>query len=224
MAREEPPSAVTTACPQCGEETLHTVLHGRASRPGGGFTFEGTVECVECSTVHHAVVREPAPTEVHVVVSHGGQSRSTRIAVDSEDEVSVDEAFIVDGTSCKLTGIQTKDERWVESAPVAQVKTLWMKQFEELAVGFAINLGHKTITKTLAAKPEHEFTIGEEHLFGRLRVTVHAIKTKERMLKRGSAAAEDIVRIFAKPTPLGGEKPRPDKRAREEMRQREGRQ
>jgi len=79
------------------------------------------------------------------------------------------------------------------------------------------------VAKTTLAKADQEFTIGEEHLFGRLRVTVHAIKTKERLLKRGSAEAADIIRVFAKPTPLGDFTPRPDKRTREALRGREER-
>jgi uncharacterized Zn finger protein len=91
-------------------------------------------------------------------------------------------------------------------------------------VGFAINLDHKTITKSIPAEPEREFTVGEEHLFGRLRVTVHAIKTKERLLKRGTATAAEIVRVFAKPTPLGTSGgARPDKRTREQLREKDER-
>lgn len=217
----EPPSAVTTACPDCGEETLHTVLRGRTSSGAGAFTLDATVQCTECERVHHAIVREPAPADIPVVISKGDASRRTRLQLSPDEEVTLEEAFVVDGLTCRLTGIEAKDLRWVDAAAVKDVKTLWMKEFEELAVGFAINLGHKTITKTLAVKPEHEFTVGEEHVFGRLRVTVHAIKTKERLLKRGSAEAADVVRVFAKPTPLGGAKPRPDKKTREQMRGRE---
>ena len=220
-AGQEPPSAITAPCPDCGEETLHTVLHGRTSR-GAAFTLDATVQCSECERVHHVVVKQPAPVEVPVVVSHGNESRKTRLALPPDDEVSVGEAFIVDGVNCRLTGIHTKDQRWVDDAALSEVQTLWVKEFEEVVVGFAINMGHKTITKSIPAQPEQEFSVGEEHLFGRLRVTVHAIKTQERLLKRGSAEAQEIVRVFARPTPLGGQH-RPHKAAREQLRQREER-
>lgn len=220
---QEPPSAVTAMCPDCGEQTLHTVLHGRVGTRGATFTFEGTVECIECSRVHQATVKEPAPVEVPVVVSHGQTSHRTRIALPPDDDVSLGEAFIVEDKNCVLTGIHTKDLRWVDDAALREVDTLWMKEFEEIPIGFAINMGHKTITKTVVAKPEEEFTIGEERLFGRLRVTVHAIKTKERLLKRGTAEAGEIVRVFAKPTPLGGRQHRPDKDTRARLREKEER-
>lgn len=220
---EEPPSAVTTACPQCGEDTLHTVLHGRASTSGGAFTFQGTVECVECGRVHQATVKEPAPIEVPVIISQGQTSRKLRMGLAPDDEISVGEIIVVEGKNCKVTGVQAKEhQRWVDYAAVADIMTLWVVDFEDLTVGFAINMGHKTITKSLSAKPDQEFTIGQEHLFGRLRVTVHAIKTNDHMLKRGTAEASEIVRVFAKPTELGAPH-RPPKPIREAKRAREAR-
>ena len=220
---EEAPSAVTVACPDCAEDTLHTVLKGTMGTRGEHVTLDATVQCTECQRVHHAVVRQAKDVEVPVVVSHGQASRRTRIALPGDEEVSLGEAFIVDGVDCKVTGIEAKDMRWVDDAHVKDVKTLWVKEFEEIPVGFAINMGHKTITKKLPCTPETEFTVGQEFVFGRLRVTVHAIKTEERLLKRGTAEAGEIVRVFASPTPLGTSNPRPDKKSREQMRMKEER-
>ena len=223
MTGSAPPSAVTAACPTCGEETLHEVLHGKLGTRGEHVTIDATARCEECGTTHHVVLREAKDVPLAVVLSHGAQSRRTTVRVPGDEDLSVGEAFIVDGVNCVLTGIETKDLKRVDDAAVADVSTLWMTEFEEKPVGFAINLGHKTITKTIPSPVETEFTVGEEHLFGRLRVTVHAIKTKERLLKRGSATAGEIVRVFAKPTPLGEHKHRPDKRQREQLRQKEER-
>lgn len=221
---EDAPGAVTVACPECGEETLHAVLRGKMGTRGEEATLDATVECTQCGRVHHALVKQAKEVEVPVVVSHGGQSRRTRVSLPGDEELSLGEALIVEGRNCKLTGIESKEGRRVDDAAVKDVMTLWVKEFEEIAVGFAINLGHKTITKILPSPPEREFTVGEEHVFGRLRVTVHAIKTEERLIKRGSAEAGEIVRVFAQPTPLGTKAHRPDKKSREQLREREERQ
>jgi uncharacterized Zn finger protein len=214
------PSAVTAPCPDCGEETLHEVLKATVATRGGGLSLSGTVQCTECSRVHHATVKQAPDVEVPAVVSKGKVSRRTVVKLPGEEEVSVGEAFVVDGVNSKLTGIEDKDMRRVEAAAVKDIRTVWLIEFEEVSVGFAINLGKKTIAKAIPSLPEREFSVGEEHLFGRLRVTVHAIKTKERLIKRGSAEAGEIARIFAAPTPLGDFKHRPDKRSREQMRSR----
>lgn len=215
------PSAVTAPCPDCGQETLHEVLKATVATRGGGLSLSGTVQCTECSRVHHATVKQAPDIEVPAVVSKGNASRKTTVRLPGDEEIAVGEAFVVEGVNCKLTGMEDKTMRRVEAAAVKDLRTVWLIEFEELAVGFAINLGKKTITKAIPAKPEHEFTVGEEHLFGRLRVTIHAIKTEERLLKRGSAEAGEIRRVFAAPTPLGDRTHRPDKRSREQMRLKE---
>lgn len=221
MAAEEAPSAVTAACPGCGQETLQTVLRGRQSRTTAVTTIDATVQCTECERVHHVVLKEPAPLDVTVVISKGNQSRRTKAQLYADDELEIGDLIVVDGMNCKLTGIEDKDARRVDAASVKDVTTLWTKEFEELGVKFAINLNQKTITKVVEAKPEEMFTVGSEHLFGRLRVTVHAIKTEERLLKRGSAEAGEIIRVFAAPTPLGERTHRPDKRSRQALREQE---
>ena len=215
---EEAPSAVTVACPECGAETLHTVLRGTLGTRGERMTLDATVQCTECGRVHHVLVKQAKDVEVPVVVSMGETSRRAKVSLPGDEDVSVGEAVIVDGVNCKVTGIEDKTLRRVDDAAVKDVMTLWVKEFEELPVGFAINLDHKTITKVLPSPPEREFTVGEEFVFGRLRVTIHAIKTEERLLKRGSAEAGEIVRIFAAPTPLGSKAHRPDKKSREQAR------
>lgn len=224
MPAEEAPSAVTAPCPDCGEETFHTVLKGRQSRTATIITLDATVQCSECQRVHHLVQKEAAPIPVPAVISRGQQSRRTHANIAGDADIEIDEIIIVDGLNCKLTGIEDREGRRVEAARVSDVLTLWFKEFEDVPVKWAVNLGHKTITKVVAAKAEDEFTVGEERLFGRLRVTVHAIKTEERLLKRGTAEAGEIVRVFAAPTPLGDRTHRPDKRTREALREREERQ
>jgi uncharacterized Zn finger protein len=223
MSSTEAPGAITVLCPDCEEETLHDVLRGRMSQGGATTTLDATVQCTQCQRVHQVLVKEAAPIEVAIVVSQGESSTRAKVKLPGDEEISLGEALIVDGENCKLTGIEDKTGRRVDDAAVKDVRTLWAKKMEELPVKFAINLGHKTITKVIPSRAEEEFTVGAEHVFGRLRVTVHAIKTEERLLKRGSAEAAEIVRVFARPTPLGEKAHRPDKKSREQLRLREER-
>lgn len=224
MPADDAPSALTVTCPGCGEESLHTVLRGRQSRGGQTITIDATVQCDNCQRVHHVVHKEAAPVDVPVIISKGGQSRKANVQLTGDEEIEVGEAFIVEGMNCKLTGIDDTKGRRVDAALVSDVKTLWMKEHENLLVKWAINMGHKTITKVVEARPEIPFTIGEERVFGRLRVTIHAIKTEEKLLRRGSADAGEIVRVFAAPTPLGDRTHRPDKRSRAALREAEERE
>ncbi len=223
MPTEEPPSAVTARCPECRMDTLHSVLAGKLGTRGEVTTLDATVQCTDCHQTHHVIIREAKDIELPAVVSDmRGISHTSKISIPGDADVNIGEAFIVDGLNSKLTGIETKDMRRVDGANVKDVLTLWFKEFEELAIGFAINLDHKTITKMIPSPPDAEFTVGDEHLFGRLRVTVHAIKTEGGLIKRGTAEAAEIVRVFAKPTRLGTSgAARPDKAGRAQMREEE---
>lgn len=193
------PQAVTAPCPDCGEPTLHRVLHGRMGTRGG-LTLDATVQCEECERTHHVVLREPPEADLAVVVSHGGQSRRTRVVLGGEDLIQVGDELLVDGGPVLVTGIELKTGVRREKAVAGEIVTLWVKDFESTRVRVGINLRAKTIVKEIQADPDRMFALGQELVFGRLRVTVHGIKTEERMLKHGAAAARDIVKVFAKPT------------------------
>lgn len=223
MPGPEPPSVILADCPSCGDETLHDVLHGKVGTRGAYVTLDATVKCDACGATHRTTTQEAKETAIHVVLSKGSQARKTKVGIPHDEEVNVGEILEVDGVNSLVTGIQTREDKRVETAAVPDVLTLWMTEFEERAVPFSINMRRKTVTRSIAAPVEAEFTVGEEHLFGRLRVTVHAIKTKERLLKRGTANAGEIVRIFAKPTHLGARTTRPEKHVREALREKEGR-
>jgi uncharacterized Zn finger protein len=219
----QPPSAISARCPECGKEGIHTVLHGTMGSRGAALTIDATVKCESCGHTHHALVKEAKDVDIPIIMSQGGKSVKSRLRLPGGEVVRIDDPLIVDGIDTRVTGIESKDGKRVEAAMFNEVKTLWTKRFDMVEVGFAINLDKKTITKSLTVEPTVEFSVGQEFVFGRLRVTIHGIKIKERMLKRGSAEAGDITRVFAKPTPLARHEHRPDKRTREQLRQKEER-
>lgn len=206
MVRSQPgdnplPAAIPLECPTCGEETEHTVLKGTIGLRGE-YTLDAVVRCETCANVRHTVHRESAERQVAAIVSAGSVSRRTGVLLGDDEELAVGDEIVLDGVRCIITAVETKQGRRPARLAVPDIATLWAKEFEMVNVGFTINLGKKTIAKSLVVAPEHRFEIGEEHTFDRLRVTVHGIKTDQRMLRRGGAEAGEIRRIFAKPTKL----------------------
>ena len=193
------PQAVEARCPGCGDTTLHAVLHGRMGRKGT-LTLDATVKCDECGRVHHVLLREAPEVEVPVVVSKGADSRRERVILSGDDLVAAGDELIVDGRTVLATGLERRDGRRATELLASEIGTLWAKDFESVRVRVAINLRKKTVAKEIHANPDRDFAIGQELVFGRLRVTVHAIKRRGRMLRRGAVPARDVVRVFAKPT------------------------
>ncbi|MHB8605714.1 MAG: HVO_0476 family zinc finger protein [Thermoplasmatota archaeon] len=202
-------------CPDCGEETLHRVLHGKLGTRGG-YTLDATVECSECGRIHPTVVREPGDVTFPVIVSERAESVRTSMTLPAGDILELDDRLVIDGHEVRVTGLETKANRRVESATAEELLTLWTTKHEKLVVKWTINMNKKTISKETIALPTDEFHVGDEQTFGRLRITIHGIKLADKMLRRGSAAAEDIRRIFAKPTRPEHKQFRPEKREREQ--------
>ncbi len=211
------PQVVMAPCPDCGDDTPHAILHGTLGTKGG-YTLDATAQCEECDRVHHVLLREPAPVQVNVVVSWRADSTKTSAWFAPTDSIRVGDEFVMNERRVQVTGIELPSGKRVPSAQIADLRTVWAKDFETVKVPFAINLKRRTVAKHQDVDPEEEYTVGQEVVFGRLRVTIHAIKTDDGVLTRGTTKAREISRVFAKPTPLGKSyRPPPEIRARMRM-------
>ncbi|HVL49311.1 MAG TPA: HVO_0476 family zinc finger protein [Candidatus Thermoplasmatota archaeon] len=195
------PKSVEVRCKGCGEETVHKVVSGRVGARRG-FTLEATVTCEECGTTHRVVVKEAPEVKIPAIVSRGATSARTSIEIPGDDVVSEGDDFIVDGRAAVVTGIELAGAKRVGSAEASRILTLWLKDFEEVRLRFTVNMGDKTIAKDIVVDPATEVAVGQEFVLGRLRVTVHGIKTTQRLMRRGTAVARDVTRLFARPTQL----------------------
>jgi uncharacterized Zn finger protein len=181
---------IVRSCGPCGEEQEHEVLRRR----GGALTLK----CTSCSNIVRMYERAPRTTEVKVIVSKGERSAQKRISLPHDDIVAVGDVLIIDSKRVKVTSISMGEAR-VENAPVTEISTIWAIHHESVPVHFSINKGSgATISEVVHVPPEEEFeTDTIEEIKGR-KVLIHAIKTSYGTVRNGSAAAEDIVRVYAK--------------------------
>ncbi|MDR3075649.1 MAG: hypothetical protein LBU30_06435, partial [Candidatus Methanoplasma sp.] len=94
--------------------------------------------------------------------------------------------------------IESQDGKRNKKLQADKIKTLWVKQFGVLRVKVSVNDVHKTYSVRVDADPDDEFTVGMLLKFDDFDALVHAIKTKDRLLKNGTAEARDITRIYGK--------------------------
>lgn len=188
-------------CPDCKDETLHEVLKGRETKRAK-YVFDGVVRCKECGKTSHLTIRETGDVELPTIVSRGAASERKLIGLAGDELVAIGDEFVIESETIRVTGIEVGDKR-VGSAKASDIDTLWAKNFDKLGVRFAINMGHKTISKIVEAVPTETFTVGDEMTFGRLRVRIKSIKTETNMLYAGSTEAQTIKRVYAGPLDLG---------------------
>jgi uncharacterized Zn finger protein len=189
------PNALHHDCPDCGERTVHEVLKGRMGKDQD--VIEATLRCQECGKVSTVVIREPKTIKVPAIVSDMGQSRREEVELSEDEEILLEDEMAVGDLPVQVSAIEV-DGRRVRRALAKEVQTLWVKRFDKVRVKVAINNVHKTASVDIEALPDEEFIIGDLLNVGREEVVIHYIKAKDGMVKRGSVAARDIVRIFAK--------------------------
>ncbi len=192
---EELPDTIIFECGECDDFTEHEILKGRF----GKASVSGTFKCVECETVSSTTIRLPEEITVKVLYSDGDETAVTETVLMSDEIVELeDDFFLESGERVRVTKIETGTGRSAKKAQATKIKSLWVKQFGIIQVKFSVNDKYRTLSAHVEAEPEDIFAVGMMVPFDDFDCFVHAIKTKRRLLRRGSAEAGDITRVYGK--------------------------
>ncbi len=188
------PASVLVECPQCKCETLHEVLSGRMGGKSVS-VLESTVKCKECEHVHHVTIKSAKPVEVPFVISWLETSSRGKVLLGPDEVLSVGDEVMCGDMPTLVTSIESKGAR-VKSTKASRIDTVWAKRFDKLKVLFSVNNHGKTFSDFMMAVPDEEFFIGDILEFQKKQVVVHSIRIQERTIRKGSALARDIVRVY----------------------------
>jgi uncharacterized Zn finger protein len=177
-------------CESCGRETEHQVVKQRGS--------EFLVRCAECGHVH-LVTEKPRLKEVSVVISRYETSERKVVNFPAGEEISVGDEVVVDEELVRITAIDTHEGRRVKRAGLEEVKTLWGVSLAiPVRVKYSLHFRGITTSGEIHTSRERVFSVGEVVVTPRETFVIEKIKTKDRLLKRGSARAEEIVRLYGR--------------------------
>ncbi|MEF8774669.1 MAG: HVO_0476 family zinc finger protein [Halobacteriales archaeon] len=199
---------VAATCPACSPdlETVHEVLN-----PGG----QATVRCTECGHVHKTRIESTTTVETDVVVSQEGESFSATADVPVEETLVVGEEFLLDDermlATVRITSLELPDGGRVEEADGGDVRTIWGRAVDNVAVDVTVHpkedTGDETRSVTVRVPGDHEFVVGETESHGDEEFTVEQLLVRddaagydrEQYDRRGDAvAAKDLKRAFAR--------------------------
>jgi uncharacterized Zn finger protein len=190
------PNAIFVECTFCQEETKHRVIKGKFSDKKQ-LVLDAVVKCNQCQNTHHKLIKEEKPVEVPLILSKMNKSTKKTIEIKGNEMVELKGEYLVDGSRLIITAIETKDRR-VESALAKNIRTLWAKEIDKIQLGVSINAGSRTLSRKITAVPDELFNIGDILTIKGSNFAIHRIKTTERILKKGGAIAQDIVRLYCK--------------------------
>jgi uncharacterized Zn finger protein len=195
MVNREMPEYLYIDCPDCDDITEHDILKGRMGKDN----VTGTFRCSECGRTFSDTIRLPEILKIKVLFSDGDVTETTETELESDDVLSEeDEFYLDDGRRVCITHLETIDGKKGRKCRVDGLKALWVKQFDLLNVKVSVNDGQKTYSVRTEAEPDEEFTIGMLLEYDDFDALIHAIKVKDRLMKKGTAEARDIVRIYGK--------------------------
>jgi len=195
MVKREMPESIYIQCPDCDDITDHDILKGRV----GNDNITGTFRCTECGRIFSDTIRIPEILNVKVLFSDGDVTDTTETRLESNELITIgDEFYMDDGRRVCVTFMDVKDGSRVKRAQADKIVRLWVKQYDVLSVKVSVNNDRVTIPLRVEAEPDDEFTVGMTLSFDDYDAVIHAIKTKDRLLKKGTAEAREIVRIYGK--------------------------
>lgn len=199
---ENLPATIMFECPDCKDVTEHQILRARL----GKGNVSGTFQCLACGRISSTTVRLPKDLPVKVLISEEDETAATSTVLKEDEIVEVGDEFdLDDNRHVCISYIERKDGSRHKSCPASEVKALWVKAYDVLHVKVSVNDNRRTYPMYLKAEPDDEFTVGMVLPFDQWDCLVHAIKTKSKLLRRGTAEARDIVRIYGKVRRKGGE-------------------
>jgi len=177
-------------CPTCKKITPHEVLKERGR--------EGVAKCTVCGTVHPYLEKEERKVKIKVIISDGERSWTEEMEEDPEVEFKEGEVIEVKGLPVKITKIEVEGGKRKKRALAKEAFRIWGIRYDRIRVKFSLHRGPITIPFYVYMAPDEEVQIGDIYQVGSLRGVVFKIKLKKGVINRGSAKAEEIVRVYCR--------------------------
>jgi uncharacterized Zn finger protein len=192
----KPPRELVIECPVCGDETEHEILGGRVAGRKR-LVLRSAVRCLTCGHIHQIEISEEKLIDVPIIISWMGRSQQCSIGLRPSDVISVDDEFYIDDRRVLVTAIE-KGQMRVRSAKASEITSIWAKRFDKVWVKISLDSHGKVYSKKILAIPEEEFEVGELFEVEGHEAAVTAIKIEGKTLKKGSAMAKEIIRLYAR--------------------------
>ena len=191
----EVPEEIIYDCAKCDDYTTHEVLRARI----GKSTLEGTFRCTECGNTFSATLRIPRLMKVPVIISDGPVSEKSETELEEGEIIAIgDEFFLEDGRRLRVCAIDLGEGQRKKKALTDEVKTIWAQQFDVLNLKVTVNNNRKSYSRRIEREPDDEFQIGQVLELEDMDCYVHAIKTRDKLVSKGTVEARDVVRIYGK--------------------------
>lgn len=192
----KPPKELVVECPVCKAKTAHQVLGGRVEGKKR-IVLRSSVKCCSCGHVHAVEVVEEKSINVPIILSWMEKSIRSTIALYPSEEIKVGDEIYLNDERLLVTSMESSHRR-PATAKASELSAIWAKKFTKVRLKVSLDFRGKVLAKKLLAVPEEEFNIGDTFEIDGRDAVITSIRTGTKTVRKGSAVARDIVRIYAK--------------------------
>jgi uncharacterized Zn finger protein len=181
-------------CPICNSES-HEIIKTK-----GKNTKEVLLKCNECGNTFRETIKIPKITECRIIISKFSESGKKLVKLYPDEILQVGEVLEVDEEEVEITSLENKRGGRVSKSPVSELETIWATSLAGPArVGISIDYGGRVLSKKVEVERDFPFTVGDVVKMGRSVFRIKSMKTISSKIRKGSALAEQIKRVYGRP-------------------------
>lgn len=181
-------------CPVCNSES-HEIIKTK-----GKNTKEVLLKCNECGNTFRETIKIPKMVECRIIISKFEESEKKRIKLYPDEVLQLGEVLVVDGEEVEITSLENNRGGRVSTSQVSQLETIWASSLAGPArVGISIDYGGRILSHKVEVERDFQFTVGDIVKMRRAVFRIKSMKTITSKIRKGSATAEQIKRVYGRP-------------------------
>ena len=186
------PQSMHWECPECDDDTMHKTLKGRFK---GKKKLELLLKCTDCGKVHEEILETVSQIPIRLIISRGEKSEKIRAEFPADWELAIGDEFMHEEEHLLVKGIESKGQR-VEKCVMKDIQTLWTVNYDIAKIKVSINRDGKTKSIESEVELDEKFEVESEIEIDGKKVIIHSIKLEHKRIRKGTASARDIVRVY----------------------------
>jgi len=186
-------------CPICGSDS-NEILKSKIEKSKSTTSKKLVLKCRDCGTVYKDTIKEKKPLDYRIIISEHEKSKKKFIKLYPEDLIQVGEVLDANGTLVEVTSLETKRGSRASKSILEDIETIWASSIDIPArIGISIDFKGRILSKKVDMPRDYEFTVGDIIKLGKHVFQINSIKTTQSKIRKGTALAFDIKRIYGRP-------------------------
>lgn len=186
-------------CPVCGSKS-YAKLKSKKEFSKSAEIEKLILKCDHCQTVFREELRARRPVKKRIIISEHEKSFPDQVELYPDLFLKVGDLLPVGDINVEINSIETKKGSRVQKSGVDDIETIWGTSLDTPArVGISVDFKGEIFSRKVEVERDYLFTIGDLVKINNIIFQIKSFKTLERKMRKGSASAEIIKRIYGRP-------------------------